>query len=146
MSKFYNGKPCKRCGNTRRFKSSRACIDCHYRKKNKKDYTPAWRKRNPDKWHEQSRRSRSKRRAILRNVESSSYNFKHICNQYGNKCLCCGRADVKLTVDHVIPLSRGGADSVKNIQPLCHVCNAKKHTRKTDYRPGITRWIQRKLF
>lgn len=56
---------------------------------------------------------------------------------HGNKCLCCGRQEpeVKLTEDHVLPLSKGGADNIDNIQPLCRNCNSVKHARSIDYRP-----------
>jgi 5-methylcytosine-specific restriction endonuclease McrA len=55
----------------------------------------------------------------------------------GRRCLCCGRGEpeVKLTPDHVIPVSRGGHNGIGNIQSLCFACNNKKQTRATDYRP-----------
>lgn len=55
----------------------------------------------------------------------------------GNVCLCCGISsdEVTLAADHVIPLSRGGANDISNIQPLCQSCNSSKGTRATDYRP-----------
>ena len=31
-----------------------------------------------------------------------------------------------LEIDHVIPISKGGNDSLKNKQILCNVCNSKK--------------------
>ena len=49
-------------------------------------------------------------------------------------CLCCGEAGIRLTVDHVIPLSEGGANTVSNIQPLCGPCNSTKGVRTVDYR------------
>jgi 5-methylcytosine-specific restriction endonuclease McrA len=67
---------------------------------------------------------------------------------YGGRCLCCGRNDVTLTVDHIVPLVMGGSNDISNIQPLCRSCNCSKQAKNIDYRPdkGIKRWIQRKLF
>lgn len=55
---------------------------------------------------------------------------------YGNMCLCCKQTEpgVKLTEDHVIPLSKGGSNMIENIQPLCSVCNSIKHIKILDYR------------
>ena len=51
-------------------------------------------------------------------------------------CLRCGKQEpeIKLTRDHVIPLTQGGADSIDNIQPLCAQCNSKKNNKHIDYR------------
>jgi len=59
--------------------------------------------------------------------------------QYHNMCLCCGKKDsvTKLTVDHVIPLSKGGSNAIDNIQPLCLACNLHKGTKSTDYRQAL---------
>lgn len=56
-----------------------------------------------------------------------------LCDRYDNRCACCG-AQSPLTVDHVIPVSRGGANTLENAQPLCRSCNSSKGTKKTDYR------------
>ena len=47
---------------------------------------------------------------------------------------------VKLEVEHVIPITLHGTNYIFNIQPLCHECNAKKHTKIEDYRNEI--WLQ----
>lgn len=53
--------------------------------------------------------------------------------EWFNRCYYCG-TDQKLTVDHDIPLSRGGTDSIDNILPACRSCNSKKHTKTaTEY-------------
>lgn len=56
-----------------------------------------------------------------------------LCNKYDNKCLCCGTKE-NITLDHVFPISLGGADSIINAQPLCGSCNSKKGVKYIDYR------------
>jgi PTH2 family peptidyl-tRNA hydrolase len=34
--------------------------------------------------------------------------------------------DVLMTIDHVFPKSKGGADNIKNYEPMCKVCNETK--------------------
>ena len=41
------------------------------------------------------------------------------------KCAVC-RCQVKLEFDHVVPLSRGGSNTARNLQLLCEPCNRKK--------------------
>lgn len=59
-----------------------------------------------------------------------------ILNTYGHKCLKCGKSgdSAMLSVDHVIPLIRGGTNKKDNIQILCKSCNTGKYDKIEDYR------------
>lgn len=59
--------------------------------------------------------------------------WHYVLELYGRQCLKC-RETERITMDHVVPLSRGGAHDVSNIQPLCMSCNCRKHTTTADYR------------
>lgn len=56
--------------------------------------------------------------------------------KYNNTCLCCKKREpeIKLTSDHIIPVSKGGKHCIENIQPLCMKCNCSKFTKIIDYR------------
>jgi 5-methylcytosine-specific restriction endonuclease McrA len=59
--------------------------------------------------------------------------------KYNYTCLCCKQQEpfIVLTADHIIPLSRGGKNSVENIQPLCRQCNSRKYVNTVSYIPTI---------
>jgi 5-methylcytosine-specific restriction protein A len=44
------------------------------------------------------------------------------------RCHYCGRqiAPADLTMDHVVPLARGGKSTKGNVVPACKACNTKK--------------------
>jgi 5-methylcytosine-specific restriction endonuclease McrA len=54
---------------------------------------------------------------------------KNILRRDGHRCQYCGRGDLPLTVDHVIPISRGGDDTWENLVCACVWCNNRKGDR-----------------
>lgn len=77
-----------------------------------------------------------RRRALLLNAEGdfTAKEFAELCDLYDGVCLACG-IDFDIVADHVVPLSKGGSNSIDNIQPLCRSCNASKGAKHIDYRP-----------
>ena len=55
-----------------------------------------------------------------------------ICAKSGNKCAHCGTpifAGYQMTVDHFIPLDKGGSNQMINLIPLCKDCNESKDNK-----------------
>ena len=49
----------------------------------------------------------------------------------GFRCRRCahGPPDVRIVVDHILPVAEGGKTNLENLQTLCHPCNAGKSDR-----------------
>lgn len=94
--------------------------------KNKK-----WQKENPEKSKEYSRNRRALKHNAIGKITTNEW--IELCNKYENKCLCCGSTG-KLVLDHIIPLIKGGTNTIDNAQPLCKSCNSKKNVKVIDYR------------
>ncbi len=76
---------------------------------------------------------RNKQKRLL-NKNGSSHTFgewENLKAQYNWTCPACKKSEpqIKLTEDHIIPLSKGGSDNIENLQPLCQSCNSKKHNK-----------------
>ena len=73
-------------------------------------------------------------------IQKKYYNREHftldekedICAKSGNKCAHCGTpiyAGYQMTVDHFIPLDKGGSNQMINLIPLCKDCNESKDNK-----------------
>lgn len=68
---------------------------------------------------------------------------KNILRRDGHRCQYCGKKDIPLTVDHIIPRAKGGGDSWENMVCACVRCNNVKGDRA----PGeIHLQLERKPF
>lgn len=63
--------------------------------------------------------STPKRKSLSRRVALAVF------ERDGFRCVHCGVA-TNLSVDHIVPLSRGGTDGFENLQTLCLRCNSSK--------------------
>lgn len=122
-----------------------------------------WREDNPEYYREIYRKRKqacpeiyrkNARSRRTRELESDGNHtieeWQKLLDYYDNKCVACGILATDtylgiLTLDHIQPLSKGGSDSISNIQPLCKPCNSTKGNRhSTDYRLTIPEWINTK--
>lgn len=103
-----------------------------------KEYVTEYRKNNP----EYSARHDRRRRARKAQVYSERYSKEDILKAHGTSCYLCGEEiDMSaprvvgtpgwhsgLHLDHVIPISAGGADAIYNVKPAHGLCNIRKNS------------------
>jgi len=124
---------CKGCSSIRRKKYHQLNKDIENAK------TLKYKKDNP----EIARRSSSKRRALMQNNKYNFYTEAQMLELYGTSCyLCndtidlknnksCGKPgwETSLWIEHVIPISKGGPDTLANVRPSHGKCNLDKGTK-----------------
>lgn len=149
---------CKECRNAIKAEYRAAngaqikATDATYREANRAELAErqrAWREAHPEsygaihsKWKAENKdlvnASTHKRRNTIKGAGHhwTAAEWQALKARYGFTCLLCGRKepDIALTVDHVVPVSRGGGNTIDNIQPLCKGCNSRKHVNVLDLR------------
>lgn len=133
-------------------KAKKFVQDANYRIKAKdkiNQYHNQWQKQNRDKvcgyhrqWyaeHYQEQRARMlanqhKRRARISSNGNNTLTREDIELLFDTikECSYCGLNGVKLTIDHIVPISRGGANSLDNIAMACVHCNSSKGNKTLD--------------
>lgn len=102
-------------------------------------YIREWRRVNPEITRVANANARAKRYGISGRITSADVRsvlrdaYCVYCGTSGNPS---GTRAERLTVDHIIPMSKGGANTRANLQPACGRCNARKHDAE---RPGWSR-------
>ena len=99
-----------------------------------------WREKNKEKYAEMHRNKSRRRRALISGNGSKPYSEKELFEKYGTNCHICQEAidllaprrqgtigwEFGLQIDHFIPISLGGADTIENVRPSHGICNLKK--------------------
>jgi 5-methylcytosine-specific restriction endonuclease McrA len=108
-------------------------------------YQIEWAKNNPDKvkakaakhikLHPEMNAAKSqRRRARERNCKTFLVTKEELAYLYNQPCNFCGSKE-EPTLDHCIPLARGGDHSIGNLQTLCKPCNSgKRHKTNMEWR------------
>ena len=121
-------------------------IDTQTRKKLAKEFdcrtvdvaNVIYRIKNPFYW----RKHRTRRQVVAQNSRARRLGVKGqlreddwvaLCEKHNGICLRC-KGKKPLCIDHIMPISRGGTNTIDNVQPLCHECNREKQDKYIDYR------------
>lgn len=90
---------------------------------------------------ETRRQAKRRRRNRLRSAHAEPYRTVDIYKRDGWRCHLCGKPTQRTkvvphprapTLDHIIPLARGGADAPSNVACAHFICNARKGDRPAD--------------
>lgn len=106
----------------------------------------AWRKLNKQKvvkWRDENRAKigvYKKRRKYRLRGASGYFSEEQLAARiayYGGRCLYCN-SDNATTIDHRIPISRGGTNWPSNLVPCCKSCNSRKRDKtEAEYREWL---------
>lgn len=100
-----------------------------------------WRRRNPERAQDVARAGNHRRRAVLTGTDSEMFSPTEIFDRDSWRCGICGgriahrRAypdPLSVSLDHVVPLARGGTHTRANTQAAHLRCNLRKHCGGTD--------------
>jgi hypothetical protein len=106
-------------------------------------YAAAWRSANLERARELGRLQEHKRRAFKMNGVHNPYSEDEVIERYGKDChICKGEVELSaprqvgvdgwefgLHLDHLLPLSKGGTDSIENVRPAHGLCNLQKSSK-----------------
>ncbi|MCP4107413.1 MAG: HNH endonuclease [Desulfobacteraceae bacterium] len=70
---------------------------------------------------------------------------EYLLEKWGRKCAYCGKTDIPVETEHIVPKSKGGSDRVSNLTIACAKCNQKKGNRLIEdflkRKPGLLKKI-----
>ncbi|MCP4345978.1 MAG: HNH endonuclease, partial [Desulfobacterales bacterium] len=57
---------------------------------------------------------------------------EYLLEKWGRKCAYCGKVNLPLEIEHIIPKSKGGSDRVSNLTLACVKCNQRKGNKNIE--------------
>jgi 5-methylcytosine-specific restriction endonuclease McrA len=107
-----------------------------------RQYNNRYRKENWERLSIHDANKRAKRRmAFIGSKGVSPDEWNEIKAKYRHRCAYCG-CKKRLTMDHIVPIARGGKHEPQNIAPACRSCNSRKqHLLPHDFAKRIGRLI-----
>lgn len=96
-----------------------------------REYRRRYNRNNPEKVAEWSQRHGALRAQRLKNASGGTFEPSRYVDRvllYDKMCAYCGLEPAN-TLDHAIPVSRGGGNWPANIYPACFECNREKHIK-----------------
>ena len=114
----------------------RVCLEARrYANQDRSEYRSAYAPTKAELQREWRRKNAARTvgyRARRRHRESNGVvlerDWRRLLRRYGDRCAYCGSAGL-MTADHVVPLSRGGRNTIGNLLPACGSCNCRKSVR-----------------
>lgn len=121
--KKYCNRSCKTGASTKR-----TGVDHHLRYLKERERRIAYAKQYAKEHPEVGQAAKRRRRVLLQTnglYTFSGSDWERCLNRFNRRCAYCG-SDGQLSMDHVIPVTRGGTHGAGNIVPACMSCNASK--------------------
>lgn len=86
---------------------------------------------NKERWKASSTAAGHRRRALLRGVPSEMVRIEFLVVRDRAKCQICGKAKGagKWSIDHILPVSKGGANTYANTRLAHLICNVRRNNR-----------------
>ena len=140
------GKVCKYCGEWKPLKKlcvsvrsigghSNICHSCKRERLNAKGFVRKYVPRAMTPEQKELRLARIKRHKVKRRSLFSqgtentltAKEWRLLKEMYCHCCAYCGRSGIRLTQDHIVPVTKGGSHTIDNVVPACGSCNSGKN-------------------
>lgn len=91
-----------------------------------------WKLNNKETVNLYKKAYRHNRRDKLSSVKLNYKEWKVLLDLFAGLCPYCSTWGHELTVDHVVPVSKGGTNDINNLIPCCFKCNTLKGAKLLD--------------